>query len=105
MIAGGDVRRVEGTSATQINNFVHWFQAILANMNPEAQWRALAASRKAALSVFTDAGDVEMSLIAVKTAPALGDVRKVEYSAEMTVVGFLLEMEMRGIPQKIDNSN
>ena len=29
-----------------------------------------------------------MSLIAVETAPALGDVRKIEYSAEMTVVGF-----------------
>ena len=36
-IVRGDVRRVLGTSATQINNFVHWFQAILANMNPEAQ--------------------------------------------------------------------
>ena len=36
-IAGGDVRRVEGTSATPINNFMHWFEAILANMNPEAQ--------------------------------------------------------------------
>ena len=45
-----DVRRVVGTSATWINNFVHWFQAILANMNPEAQRRALAAPRKAASS-------------------------------------------------------
>ena len=35
-IVEGDVRRVVGTSATPINNFVHWFQAILANMNPEA---------------------------------------------------------------------
>ena len=68
---------------------MHWFGAILANMNPEAQQRALAASRKAALSVFADAGDDGMSLIAVKTAPALGDVRKVEYSAEMAAVGFL----------------
>ena len=25
LIAGGDVRRVEGTSAALINNFVHWF--------------------------------------------------------------------------------
>ena len=55
-IVEGDIRRVVGTSATLINNFVHWFQAILTNMNPEAQRRALAASRKAALSVFTDAG-------------------------------------------------
>ena len=36
-IAGDDVRRFVGTSATLINNFVHWFQAILANMNQEAQ--------------------------------------------------------------------
>ena len=33
----GDVRRVVGTNATLINNFMHWFEAILANMNPEAQ--------------------------------------------------------------------
>ena len=84
----GDVRRVEGTSATLINNFVHWFEAILANMNPEAQGRALAASRKVASSVFTDAGDDEMSLIVGKTAPALGDVSKVKYSTEMAAVGF-----------------
>ena len=87
-IVGDDVRRVVGTSATLINNFVHWFQAISANMNPEAQQRALAASRKAALSVFADAGDDEMSSIAVKTTPALGDVRKVKYSAELAAVGF-----------------
>ena len=36
-IVEGDVRRVVGTSANPINNFVHWFQAILASMNPEAQ--------------------------------------------------------------------
>ena len=47
-IAGDDVRRVVGTSAAPINNFVHWFQAISANINPEAQRRALAASGKAA---------------------------------------------------------
>ena len=88
VIAGGDVRRVEGTSAAPINNFIHWFQAISANMNPEAQRRALAASRKAASSVFADAGDDEMSLIAVETAQALGDVRKVEYSTEIAAVGF-----------------
>ena len=87
-IAGGDVRRVVGISATLINNFMHWFQAISANMNPESQQRTLAAPRKAASSVFTDAGDNEMSSIAVKTVPALGDVRKVEYSAELAAVGF-----------------
>ena len=57
-------------------------------MNPEEQQRALVASRKAALSVFTDAGDDEANLIAVKTAPALGDVRKVKYSTEIAAVGF-----------------
>ena len=62
---------------------MQWFQVISANMNTEAQRRALAASRKAASSVFTDVGDEEVSLIAVQTAPAQGDVRKVEYSAEM----------------------
>ena len=85
---GGDVRRVVGTSATLINNFMHWFQAISANMNLEAQRRALATSGKAASSVFTIAGDNKTSSNAVKTAPALGDVRKVKYSVEMVAVGF-----------------
>ena len=87
-IAGGDVIRVVGTSATLINNFMHWVWAISANMNPKEQLRALVASRKAASSVFTDAGDHETSSIAVKTTLALRDVRKVEYSAELAVVGF-----------------
>ena len=68
---------------------MHWFQAILANMNLEAQQRALVASRKAASSVFADAGDDKASLMTVKTAPAPRDVRKVEYSAEFAVVGFI----------------
>ena len=88
MITGGEARRTEGTGAAPINNFVHWFEVIFANMNPEAQQRALAASRKAVSSVFADARDNEADSIAVKTAPALGDVRKVEYSAEMAAVGF-----------------
>ena len=88
MVAGGDIRRVVGTDASSINNFVQWFIAISANMNTEAQRRALAASRKAALSIFADVGDNEESLIAVQTAPAQGDVRKVKYSAEMAAVGF-----------------
>ena len=46
------------------------------------------ASRKAASLVFADAGADETSSIAVKTAPALGDARKVKYSAEMAAVGF-----------------
>ena len=58
-----------GADVAPINNFVQWFQAISANMNTEAQKRALAVSRKAALSVFTDVGDDEASLIAVQAAP------------------------------------
>ena len=88
MAAGGDTRSVVGADVTPINNFVQRFQAISANVNTEAQKRALAASRKAALSVFTDVGDDEASLMAVKTAPVQGDVRRVEYSVEMAEVGF-----------------
>ena len=88
LTAGGDTRRVTGGDAAPINNFVQWFQAISANMNAKAQKRALAASRKAALSVFADVGDDEASSIAVQAAPVRGDVRRVEYSAEMAEVGF-----------------
>ena len=48
---------------------MQWFQVISANMNTEAQRRALAASRKAALSVFTDVGDEEGGSIAAETTP------------------------------------
>ena len=86
-MAGGEVRRTEGTGTLPIN-FVHWFKAISTNMNPEAQQRALVASRQAASSVFTDAGDDEGDSIAMKTAPTLRDVRKVKYSGEMAAVGY-----------------
>ena len=69
LTAGGDTRRVVGADVTPIKNFVQWFQAISANMNMEAQKRALAAHRKATSSVFTDVGDDEVGLIAVETAP------------------------------------
>ena len=59
LVAGGDIRRVVGAGVAPINNFVQWFQVISANMNTEAQRRALAASRKAASSVFTDVEDKE----------------------------------------------
>ena len=85
LAAGGNTRRVVGADVTPINNFVQWFQVISANMNTEAQRRALAASRKAASS---DVGDDEVSSIAVETAPVQDDVRRVEYSAEMAEVGF-----------------
>ena len=45
LIARSDVRRVVGADVAPINNFVQWFRAISANLNPEAQRRALAASR------------------------------------------------------------
>ena len=57
-------------------------------MNAEAQKGALVASRKAASSVFADVGDGEESLIAAEAAQARGDVRRVEYSAEMAEIGF-----------------
>ena len=88
-MAGGDTRRLAGSDIMLINNFVQWFQAISANMNAEAQKRALAASRKAASFVFADVGDDEESSIAAETASAQGDVRRVEYSAEIAEIGFL----------------
>ena len=51
-------------------------------MNAEAQKRALASL------VFTDVGDDEENPIAVEAAPVQSDVRRVEYSAEMTFLGF-----------------
>ena len=59
LVAGGDIRRVVGADIVPINNFMQWFQAILAHMNTEAQRRALATSSKAASSIFTDVGDEE----------------------------------------------
>ena len=44
-------------------------QVISANMNAEAQRKALSASWKAASSVFTDEGDDGESLNVVKVAP------------------------------------
>ena len=58
-------------------------------MNAEAQKRALAASRKAASLVFTDVGDDEDGSAVAKATPTQGDVRRVEYSAEMAENGFL----------------
>ena len=58
-----------GADVAPINNFVQWFKAISANMNIEAQKRALAASRKAISSVFADVGDDEVSSIVVHNAP------------------------------------
>ena len=74
-------------------------------MNTEAQKRALAASRKAASSVFTDVGDDEVGSIAVKpapvkTAPVRGDVRRVEYSVEMAEIGFPSQSRDGGCPLK-----
>ena len=99
-----------GADVTPINNFVQWFQAISANINTEAQKRALAVSKKAASSVFTDVGDDEASLITVKiapvkTAPVSGDMRRVEYNVEMAEVRFLLEAGIEAVLQGGDNLN
>ena len=67
-------------------------------MNTDAQRRALTTSRKAALSVFADFGDKEVSPIVVPASPARGDVRKVEYSAEMAAVGFTPQSRDKGCP-------
>ena len=88
LMAGGNARRSTRADAAPINNFMQWFQAISANMNAEAQKRALAASRKAASSVFTDEWDDEDSTALAEAAPAQGYVRRVEYSAEMAEIGF-----------------
>ena len=87
-MAGGDARRSAGADAALINNFMRWFQAISANMNAEAQKRALVASWKAASLVFAGVGDDEDSSVATEAAPAQSDVKKVEYSAEMAEIGF-----------------
>ena len=68
-MGGGNARKLAGTDVAPINHFVRWFQAISANMNVEAEKRALVASRKAASSVFTDVGDDEESPIAAEAAP------------------------------------
>ena len=88
MMAGGDTRRSTRADAAPINNFVQWFQAISANMNAEAQKRALVASRKAASLLFTDVGDDEDSSAVAEAAPAWCDVRRVEYSTEMAEICF-----------------
>ena len=67
-------------------------------MNVEAQRRAVATSRKATMSVFTDVGDEEASSISVPAASARGDVRKVKYSAEMAAVGFTPQSRDEGCP-------
>ena len=68
-MGGGNARRLAGTDVALINHFMQWFQVIFANMNVEAQRRALAASWKAASSVFTNKGDDEGSLNLVEAAP------------------------------------
>ena len=87
-MGGGDARGLAGTDVVLINHFVQWFQAISANINAEAQRRALSALQKAASSVFTDEGDDEESSNVVKAVPVQSDLRRVEYSAEMAEIGF-----------------
>ena len=82
LTGGGDNRRLAGTDVVPINHLVWWFQAISANMNVEAQRRAIAASQKAASSVFANERSDEGS------SNVQGDLRRVEYSAEMAEIGF-----------------
>ena len=37
VITGGEARRTERTGTLPVSNFVHWFEAISTNMNPEVQ--------------------------------------------------------------------
>ena len=61
LMGGGDARGLAKTEVVPIKYFVHWFQAISANMNAQAQKRALSALQKVASSVFADEGDDEES--------------------------------------------
>ena len=61
-MSGGDARGLVKTEVALINHFVHWFQAISANMNAEA----LFALWKAASSVLTDEWYDEENLNLVK---------------------------------------
>ena len=72
-------------------------------MNAEAQIRVLSASQKAASSVFANGGDDEGSLNVVKEAPVRGDLRRVEYSAEMAEMAFFFEAEIEGTLPGSDN--
>ena len=93
LMGGDDARGLVKTEAAPINHFMQWFQAISANMNAEAQKRALSASRKAASSMFADEGDYEGNLNVIEAAPVQSDLRRVEYSAEMAEVGFPLQSQ------------
>ena len=70
-------------------------------MNVEAQSRALAASRKAVSSVFTDVGDDEESLIVAEAAPVLSNVRRLEYSADNKELQHRLD-ELRSVRGQSD---
>ena len=52
-----------------INHFICWFQTISANLNVEAQKKALSASYEAALSVLANEWYDEGKSDAVKAAP------------------------------------
>ena len=69
LMGGGDARGLAKTAVVPINHFVQWFQVIPANINAEAQRRALSALQKAASSVFTDERDDEEISNAVEAAP------------------------------------
>ena len=66
---GGDARGSAKAEVGPINHFVCWFQTISANMNVEAQKRALSASPEAASSVLANEWYDEGKSDAVKAVP------------------------------------
>ena len=86
--ARGDARGSVKADVGPINHFVCWFQTTSANLNVEAQKRALTALSEAASSILTNEWYDEGKSDAVIVAPVRSDLRRVEYSAEMAEIGF-----------------
>ena len=87
-MGGDDAKGSVKTEVRLINHFVHWFQTISANLNVEAQKRALSASWEAASSILANEWYDERKSDAVKVAPVQSDLRRVEYSAKIAEIGF-----------------
>ena len=88
LTGGGDAKGPVKAEVQLLNHFVCWFETISANMNVEAQKRALSASQKATSSVLADEWYDEKKSDTVKVAPAQSDQRRVKYSTEMAEIGF-----------------
>ena len=81
-MGGGDVKGLVKAEVGLINHFVCWFETISANLDVEAQKRALSALWEAASSVLTNGWYDEGKLNVVKAAPVQSDLRRVEYSQD-----------------------